>query len=95
MRLKLIWDNIEKEVTQMRLRNLPIKESSTQLKFSLLKSQAETLEKYRQYVTEKASIPMDLSETIASIVLTFIEDDKEYQSWIKKQLSNTKSSEVA
>lgn len=69
----------------MKLRNLPIKEENNKLGFMLRKSQSDMLKKYTEYASEKAEMPLDISEVVASIVTTFMEDDREFQSWLKNK----------
>lgn len=69
----------------MKLRNLPIKEENNKLGFMLRKSQSDMLKKYTEYASEKAEMPLDTSEVVTSIVTTFMEDDREFQSWLKNK----------
>lgn len=74
----------------MKLRNLPIKESTQQIRFSLRNSLATSLSNYAEYVSTTTGTSLDVSEVTASIVTTFMEDDKDFQNWLKKKDGQTK-----
>jgi hypothetical protein len=74
----------------MKLRNLPIKESTQQIRFSLRNSLAASLSNYAEYASITSGTNLDVSEVTASIVTTFMEDDKDFQNWLKKKDAQTK-----
>lgn len=75
---------IEK-VIDMKLRNIQTRESISRITFSLRESDAKTLERYVEYVSENVGQEVPTSDVVAAAVKTFMEDEKDFSVWLKRQ----------
>ena len=69
----------------MKLRNIQTRETLSRITFSLRESDAKTLERYVEYVSENVGQEVPTSDVVAATVKTFIEDEKDFGAWLKRQ----------
>lgn len=74
----------------MKLKHLPNKESFENYSFRLRESQAKTLEQYHKFAYEQTGVEMSVPELLTAMVTSFMEDDREFQAFLKPARSKTK-----
>ena len=70
----------------MKIRHLPNKEIQQTLKINLYRNDIAMIERYRDYVIETSGVTLDTSEVMTAMVKTFLDDDKAFQKWVKKNI---------
>lgn len=79
----------------MRLKYVPNTQELVKHSFKIEESFSEKLVQYSAYIQEQVGKKISQEEVTASIVKTFLDEDKKFQSWLKARAESTPTEQVS
>lgn len=69
----------------MRLKHIPENEKLIKHSLKIQESESEKIAQYSEYVLETTGKKISNEEVMVSMIKTFLDEDKKFQTWLRKK----------